>query len=195
MPPSASMMRLYSRLKMALGDLDLHDLLAHAQVDLEVLVHAPGGRRRRAFLQALLVVILLHHLVHQVADPGADRLDHHLRAFFFQEAEHVEVAVALGGLRPEFAGDLDDGLHAGAVDGDRGKAVAHFAQRGHHVVAEKLVQELAQVFRGAREPRLAQNSLARLAVAASRACWRRITSCSSSMDSSRTRSVSPAFTS
>ncbi len=32
------------------GDLDLHDLLAHAQVDLEVLVQPPGGRQRGAFL-------------------------------------------------------------------------------------------------------------------------------------------------
>ncbi len=36
-----------------------------------------------------------------------------------QEVEHVEVAVAFGGLRPEFAGDLDDRLHAQAVDFDR----------------------------------------------------------------------------
>ncbi len=43
---------------------------------------------------------------------------------FSQEVEHVEVAVAFGGLRPEFAGDLDDGLHAQAVDIDRVEAVA-----------------------------------------------------------------------
>ena len=45
-------------------------------------------------------------LVHQVGNPGGDGLDQHLRAFALQEFEHVEVAVALGGLRPEFAGDL-----------------------------------------------------------------------------------------
>ena len=32
-----------------------------------------------------------------------------------QEGEHVEVAVAFGGLRPEFAGDLHDRLHAEAI--------------------------------------------------------------------------------
>ena len=50
-------------------------------------------------------------LVHQVGHPGRDRLDQHLRAFALQEVEHVEVAVAFGDLRPEFAGDLHQRLH------------------------------------------------------------------------------------
>jgi hypothetical protein len=48
--------------------------------------------------------------VHHVGDPGGDRLDQHLSPFFFQEGDHVEIAIASGGLRPEFARDLDDRL-------------------------------------------------------------------------------------
>ena len=127
------------------------------QVDLQMLVQAPGWRRRCAFVEALLVVIFLHDLVHQVADPGADGLDHDLRAFFFEEAEHVEVAVALGGLRPEFAGDLDDGLHAGAVDAEWRRSGRALRRRAAMRSSPKSwLQEFAQVFRGAGEARLAE---------------------------------------
>jgi hypothetical protein len=114
-----------------------------------------GGAPR--LRRALLVLIFLDHLVHEVADPGADGLDDNLRAFLFEEAEHVEVAVALGGLGPEFAGDLDDGLHAGAVDGDGLEAVAHLAQGGHQLITEDLVQEFAEIFGGAGEARAAKD--------------------------------------
>ena len=57
-------------------------------------------------------------LIQQVGHPGRDRLDQHLRAFALQEVEHVEVAVALGDLRPELAGDLHHRLDRGAVDLD-----------------------------------------------------------------------------
>ena len=62
------------------------------------------------------------------------------------------------------------------------------------LVAEELVEELAEVFRGAGEARLLQE-FARSCRASSQGWRRRMTSCSISMDSSRTRSVSPAFTS
>jgi hypothetical protein len=58
-------------------------------------------------------------LVHEVGYPRRDRLDQYLRAFALQELEHVEVAVAFGGLRPELAGDLYQRLHARAVDLNR----------------------------------------------------------------------------
>ena len=57
-------------------------------------------------------------LVHQIRDPGCDWLNQHLCAFALQEVEHVEVAVTLGDLRPELAGDLHHRLHAGAVHFD-----------------------------------------------------------------------------
>ena len=57
-------------------------------------------------------------LIHQVRHPGCDRFNDHLRSFAFQELEHVEVAVALGDLRPEFTRDLYYGLHAQAVHFD-----------------------------------------------------------------------------
>src|ERR1700722_3762612 len=96
----------------ALGHLDLHDFLMHAKIYLEVLVNAPRRRQRRTILKPFLIVIPLHDLVHEVANPGSDRLDDNLCAFLLQEPEHVEVAVAFGGLRPELAGDLYDGLYA-----------------------------------------------------------------------------------
>ena len=97
------------------GQFQLGELLAVADLDLGALVDPPERRQHRAFLKSLAVTVLLHHLVDHVHDPGADRLHQDLRALPLQEGEHVEVAVALGGLRPEFAGDLDDGLHAEAV--------------------------------------------------------------------------------
>ena len=80
-----------------------------------------------------------------VHDPGADRLHDNLRAFALQEGEHVEVAVAFGGLRPEFAGDLHDWLHAEAIDLDLIEAVADVVKRDHVVVRRELVQELAEI--------------------------------------------------
>ena len=101
------------------GELQLGHLLAEAELDLGARAQLPDRRQHRAFFQALEVFVLLDHLVDHVHDPGADGLHQHLRAFALQEVEHVEVAVAFGGLRPEFAGDLDDRLHAQAVDIDR----------------------------------------------------------------------------
>ena len=68
-------------------------------------------------------------LVQQVGDPRGDRLDQHLRALAFEEGEHVEVAVAFGRLGPEFAGDLDDGLDAGAVHFNRVQHLPALGQR------------------------------------------------------------------
>ena len=48
-----------------------------------------------------------------------ERIDDDLRALALEELEHPEVAVALGGLRPELAGDLDDRLHAQPIHLDR----------------------------------------------------------------------------
>src|SRR5437660_4200037 len=44
-------------------------------------------------------------LVHQIGNPGRNRLNQNLRAFTLEEIEHVEVAVTLGELCPEYAGD------------------------------------------------------------------------------------------
>ena len=51
----------------------------------------------------------------KVADPSADRIDVHLRAFAFKKAEHIEVAIAFGELRPELADDFDHGLDARVI--------------------------------------------------------------------------------
>ena len=73
-----------------------------------------------------------------------DRLHQHLRAFALQELEHVEVAVAFGGLRPELADDLDHRLHAQAIDLDRGQLLAHRGQGFLVGIAVKLLADLGQ---------------------------------------------------
>ena len=101
------MMRLYSRLK-CLADLELHDLLIHGQVDLQALVrrHDGGGTAPSASPQSCN----LARLDASGSSPRSDRLDHDLRAFFSGSGTYW--AVAFGGLRPELAGDLDDGMRA-----------------------------------------------------------------------------------
>ena len=55
--------------------------------------------------------------------------DEHLGPLALEELEHPEVAVALGGLRPELAGDLDDRLHAQAIDLDGVEPLAAACER------------------------------------------------------------------
>src|SRR5215472_16264360 len=133
------------------GELQFRDLLAIAELDLGAGAELPHRRQDGAFFEALEIFVLLDHLVNHVHDPGADGLHQNLRAFLLQEVEHVDVAVALGGLRPEFAGDLDDRLHAQAVDVDTVESVAHLFERGDVLIALELVDELADVFRGVAE--------------------------------------------
>src|ERR1035441_1397816 len=57
------------------------------------------------------------------------------RAGTYSSPFRSEVAVAFGGLRPEFAGDLDDGLDAQAIHIDGIEAVAAALQSGHVFVA------------------------------------------------------------
>ena len=151
MPPSAFDDLVIFALEDRLRQFQLGHLLAVAEFDFGARAQLPERRQHRAFVQALQVLVLLHHLVNHVHDPRADGLHQHLRAFALQEVEHVEVAVALGGLRPEFAGDLDDGLHAQAVDLDRVEPVAAALQRRNVIVALELVDELADVFGGVGE--------------------------------------------
>src|SRR5215470_4417983 len=58
-------------------------------------------------------------LIHQIGHPGGNGLDQNLCPFALEKFKHMEVAVAFGELRPEFAGYLDYRLYAGAVDFDR----------------------------------------------------------------------------
>ena len=83
-----------------------------------------------------------------VHDPSPDRLHQDLGPFPLQESEHVKVPVALGGLRPELAGDLHNGLDPQAVHFNLVKSVPHVVQGLYIVVAQDLVQEFAHV--GAR---------------------------------------------
>ena len=130
-----------------LSQFQLGYFLAIADLDFGARPQLPDRRQHRAFFESLEIFVLLHHLVDHVHDPGADRLHQHLRALALQEVEHVEVAVALGGLRPELAGDLHDGFHAQPVDIHFIEPVAAALQRPHVIVTLKLVDELADVLR------------------------------------------------
>ena len=83
-------------------------------------------------------------LVHQVRNPGRDRLDQHLRAFALQEIEHVEVAVAFGDLRPELAGDLHQRLHPRAIHLDGVHLFAGSVQSVQIVLAPHVLVPLAE---------------------------------------------------
>ncbi len=83
-------------------------------------------------------------LPQQVSQPGRDRLGDDLGAFGLKEPEHIEVPVALGGLRPELARDLDDGLGLQAVELDLVHASRNFAQRLGVVLAGELIDELRE---------------------------------------------------
>ena len=102
-----------------LGDRQGGVLLPGLQLGGHALVDAPGRRHRLVLGHAGLVRVGLLGLVDHVHDPGADRLHQDLGALALEEREHAVVAVALGGLGPELARDLDDGLHPRAVDVDR----------------------------------------------------------------------------
>src|SRR4051812_29639742 len=123
----------------------LEQLVAEVPLDLGLLVHAPFRRHDSAFFESAHVLNLLDDLVDHVHDPSADRLNDYLRAFAMQELEHIEVTIAFGGLRPELAGDLDDRLYAEAIHLDRVVTIADVVQGFHVVVADELVDELAEV--------------------------------------------------
>ena len=82
--------------------------------------------------------------VHHVGNPGRNRFDQHLRTFFFKEGKHIEIAVALGSLGPEFTGDFDDRFHPQAVDFDGVNAVATSMQRIDIFFAVQVVSDFAQ---------------------------------------------------
>ncbi len=87
-------------------------------------------------------------LVHQVRHPGGDRLHQHLRAFTLEEFEHVEIAVAFGGLRPELAGDFHHRFHARAVHFHGVELLAAFFQRVEVDIAIEVLANLPQRVEG-----------------------------------------------
>src|SRR5262249_37366600 len=131
-----------------LGDFELRHLLAAIGFDGKTLAELLPGRDDRPVFQTLLILIFLNDLMNHVHDPGPDRLHQDLRAFLLEEGEHVEVTVALRGLRPELAGDLDDGLHARAVDLDLVETATDLLEGLYVLVAQELREELADVLGG-----------------------------------------------
>src|SRR5438876_3166182 len=83
-------------------------------------------------------------LVHQVSDPGSNWLDHYLRALALQEIKHVEVAIALGDLRPELTRDLYQRLYLGAINFDRIHLFAGGVQCIQIILAPHVLVPLAE---------------------------------------------------
>jgi hypothetical protein len=79
----------------------------------------------------------------------------HLRAFAFEEAEHIEVAVAFGELRPELADDLDHGLHTRVIDLDFTQAAARLPHLADELRAVEMIQNLARCVEKAQQLRSA----------------------------------------
>ena len=72
-------------------------------------------------------------------------IDQDVSALAFEEGKHVEVAIALGGLRPEFAGDLDDRLYAKPIHFYPADTFAAMAQ---HITVGIAVQVFAYLAQG-----------------------------------------------
>src|ERR1700751_1542970 len=77
---------------------DSHGLLAKPElIDKMLLQLPPLGIAMRPIHGPLRLRVSLG-LIQKVCDPGGDRLDQDLRGFSLEELEHVEVAIAPGGL-------------------------------------------------------------------------------------------------
>ena len=72
----------------------------------------------------------------------------YLRAFALQEIEHVEIAIAFGDLRPEFARDLHHRLHLGAVHLDAIHLVASGSQSAEIILSPHMLVPLAEDVKG-----------------------------------------------
>src|ERR1035437_4025089 len=75
----------------------------------------------------------------------------HLRAFAFKKAEHIEVAVAFGELRPKLADNLRHRLDASVIDLDLTKAPARLPHLAYEFRAVEMIQDLARGVEKARE--------------------------------------------
>src|SRR5689334_9710001 len=71
----------------------------------------------------------LFGLIHHVHNPRSDWLNQHLCAFALKKSKHVEVAIALRGLCPEFTDNLYDGLYPQMIHFNGVEAVARRMQR------------------------------------------------------------------
>ncbi len=118
-----------------LRQLELGEPVAIVPLNLGALVQTPDRRQHRPFFQTLHIAVLLHHLVDHVGDPRAHRFHQHLCAFPLQKAEHVEVAVPFGRLRPELPGDFNNRLYAQTVYLDFVKHLAAAVQRAGEFVS------------------------------------------------------------
>src|SRR5437773_10279731 len=83
-------------------------------------------------------------LVHEISNPGGDRLNQYLRSLTFEEVEHVEVAVAFGNLGPEFAGDFHRRFHPRAVHFNRIQSFARSSKGLEIIFAPHVLVPLAK---------------------------------------------------
>ena len=127
-----------------LRESQLGQLLPGIQMTVKKLSQVPLGYFLGDEIEAALILGLLFRLMNHVRDPRADRFHQHLGAFLLQKLEHVEVPIALGGLGPEFARDLDRRFYPCAVDRDGIEAIANFVKSGCVIVTIELIEKLAE---------------------------------------------------
>ena len=133
-------------------------------------------------------------LVQKIGHPSGDWLNHYLRALALQEFKHVEVAIALGNLCPEFTGDLHHGLHLGTVDLDAVHVVSGCGQGVKVILPAQMFVHLAEHIEGVTQNLVALAQFGARSSISKESRFLR-SSQSPSTASRNTRSVSPLFTS
>src|SRR6266508_6368639 len=81
-------------------------LLVVVQLPLRLLAHLVPAGHDLALFQTAAVSGLVLRLIDEIAGPGGNGFADDLSPFPIREGEHIEISIALRGLRPELAGDL-----------------------------------------------------------------------------------------
>src|ERR1700757_297696 len=82
--------------------------------------------------------------IHHVRNPGCNWLYQHLSSFSFEKGKHVEVAVALGSLSPEFPRNFDYRFHSKPINLNCIDAIATCMQCINILFAVEIVTNLSE---------------------------------------------------
>src|SRR5579872_3070527 len=125
-------------------DSNSHQLLAQSQIIRKMLFQLPPLRVPVRSVHRPLGFRMCFGLIHQIRNPGRNRLNQHLRAFALEEVEHVEVAIAFGDLSPELTGDLDHRFHLGAIDFNAVHLLPRRSQSVEIILSSQMLVHLAE---------------------------------------------------
>lgn len=113
-------------------------------LELEAFAKLPPFEIGSGFVERSTIGRLDLFLPHQVGEPRRDRLGDDLGPFGLKKPKHIEVAVALGGVGPELAGDLDDRFGLQAIELDLVHVERDFSQWRRVLDRGQLVEKLDQ---------------------------------------------------